>query len=239
MAGPGYGRGLRRLVVLLPLLGFLAAGCSDSSEPAAPAEVSSDAVADQATAAIASVATMRADSSVTSSFEGQSTVVAQSQADIDLRERIIASEATFSLDPNVEDGAEQTEEAAVVDDRAYRRQPGEAWEPSGQTLVAVALPAFEQEGDDISLALQTLVLAASAPWIQTTGDEGTAYVSADETSGKTLELDIDDQGHLTRIARSQPPFGIEVDEPFRVGAETVFSEFDTTVVELPPDLPSA
>ena len=65
-----------------------------------------------------------------------------------------------------------------------------------------------------------------APWIQTTGDDGATYVSADETSGETLELDIDDQGHLARIARSQPPFGIEVDEPFRVGAETVFSEFD-------------
>ena len=51
---------------------------------------------------------------MTSSFEGQSTVVAQSQADIDLREGIVTSEATVSLDPNVEDGAEQTEEAVAV-----------------------------------------------------------------------------------------------------------------------------
>jgi hypothetical protein len=228
---------LHRLVILVALLGFLAAGCSDSTEPEASAEISSDAVAGRVTAALASVITMRADSSVTSSFAEQSTVVAQSQADIDLREGTVTSVATFTLDPNAEDSAEQTEEAVVVRERAYRRPPGDEWEPSGQTLVQVALPAFEQEGDDLPLALRTIVLAAPAPWIQTTGDDGTTYVSADEATGETLEVVIDDQGHLTRMARSQPPFGVEVDEPLRVGADTVFSEFDRTVVELPSDLP--
>ncbi len=231
----GYGRGLRRLVVLLVIAGSLAAGCSDSDEPEVTSvDISSEAVAGRTTAALASVITMRADSSVISSVEEQRTVVAESRASIDLRAGIVTSEASIAEEAG---GDGQTEEAVVVGDRAFRRQPGAEWEPSGQSLVALALPAFEEEGDDIPLALRTIVLAATAPWIATTRDDGTTYSSADPASGQTLEIDIDDQGHLTRIARSQPPFGTEVDDPLRVGAEILFSEFDRTVVELPPDLP--
>ncbi|MGI9602354.1 MAG: hypothetical protein ACR2QE_10745 [Acidimicrobiales bacterium] len=52
-----------------------------------------------------------------------------------------------------------------------------------------------------------------------------------------LELDIDGEGHLTRLARSQPPFGADVDDLRRIGTESVFSEFDTAEVSLPLDLP--
>ena len=222
-------------MVLLVIAGSLAAGCSDSDEPEVTSvDISSEAVAGRTTAAIASVITMRADSSVISSVEEQSTVVAESQAEIDLRAGIVTSEASIAADAG---GDGEIEEAVVVGDRSLRRQPGAAWEPSDQSLVEVALPAFEQEGDDIPLALRTIVLDATAPWIATTRDDGTTYSSEDPASGHTLEVDIDDEGRLTRIARSQPPFGTEVDDPLRVGTEILFSEFDRTVVELPSDLP--
>lgn len=224
------------LLALLPItLGLLAAGCSDDDAPdTALREISGEAVAGRTTAAIAAIVTMRAESSVTSSVEDQTLVVARAGADIDLRARIVISEASVTPQAG---GDGQTEEAVVVGDRALRRQPGEAWEPSDQSLVSVALPAFEEEGDDISLALRSIVLASTGPWIATTGDGGTTYTSEDPSTGQVLELDIDDQGHLTRIARSQPPFGTDVDEPQRVGAETIFSDFDRIVVELPSDLP--
>ena len=231
--------GLRRLaaflVVPLIALGALTAGCSDADEQEATSqEITGEAVAGRITAAIASIITMRADSSVTSSAEGQITVIARSEAEIDLRAGIVTSEASVTPEPG---GDGQIEEAVVMGDRALRRQPGEAWEPSGRSLVAVALPAFEQDGDDLSLALRTIVLSATAPWIVTTDDDGATYTSDDPSTAQTLELHIDDQGHLTRIARSQPPFGSEVDDPLRVGAEIRFGDFDRTVVELPPDLP--
>ncbi len=217
------------------ILGSLAAGCSNGDGPETVSrEIAGEAVAGRTTAAIASVITMRADSSVTSSVEGQTTVVARSEADIDLRAGVVISEASVTAEAG---GDGQIEESVVVGDRALRRQPGEAWEPSSQSLAAIALPAFDQDGDDISLALRTIVLEATAPWIVTTSDDGATYTSEERSTGQTLELSIDDQGHLTRIARSQPPVGTEVDESLRVGAEIVFGDFDRVVVELPPDLP--
>ncbi len=223
------------LVVPLIALGALTAGCSDDDAPEIDAwDIPAEAVAGRTTAAIASIITMRADSSVTSSVQGQTTVVATSEAEIDLRARTVTSEATVTPEAG---GDGQVEEAVVMGDRSLRRQPGEGWEPSGQSLAAVALPAFEQDGDDLALALRSIVLSATAPWIITTGPGGATYTSADPSTGQTLELEIDDEGHLTRIARSQPPAGSEVDDPLRVGAEIRFGDFDRTVVELPPDLP--
>ena len=161
-------------------------------------------------------------------------VVARSEADVDLRAGIATSEASVTAEAG---GDGQVEEAVVVGDRALRRRPGEGWKPSGQSLVAITLPAFDQEGDDIALALRRIVLDATAPWIATTRDDTTTYTSDDPTAGRTLELEIDGQGHLIRIARSQPPAGTEADEARRVRAEVVFSDFDRTLVELPSDLP--
>jgi hypothetical protein len=221
------------------LLGLIAAGCSDSTGSSAPRDITAGAVAGRATAAIAAVITMRADASLTSSYQDQSTVVGRAEAEVDLRAGTVVGESSIDLDPTADEGDTIAEEAVVFPDGAYRREPGQPWEESGQTFVGVVLPVFEQEGDDVAVALRSLVLAAPAPWVATTDDDGTTtYRSSDETSGQTLELDIDDQGHLTRIARSQPPFGTDVDQPQRVGAEIVFREFDATVVALPPDLPA-
>ena len=220
------------------MAGSIAAGCSTDSGSSAPREITADAVAGRATAALTSTITMRAEASLRSSYEDQSAEVGRSESEVDLRAGIVTGESWIDLGPSDEDGEILAEETVVLPDRSYRRGPGEPWERSSQPLTEVVLPAFEEEGDDLALAVRAVVLTASEPWTATTGDDGTTtYRSAESGSGETLDLEIDDQGRLSRLARSQPPFGSERDGPMRVGVEIVFSEFDSTVVELPPDLP--
>jgi len=219
------------------LLVLAAAGCADDTEPEPAVVVAPDVVADRATAAVESVTTMRADVSLISSYDDLPAVVARAEAAIDLGAGIATLDTSISLEPGADGGEEQSQEIVVVGDRAYRRDPGEEWESSGDTLVEVALAAFEEDGSDMAAAVTRIVLAAPAPWIATTDGGVTTYVSADETSGAVVEVDIDDDGHLTRLVRSQPPFGADVDDLRRVGAETVFTGFDSTTVEIPADLP--
>ena len=212
----------------------LAAACSgDDEAPVTTVAVADEVVLARADTAIESLTTMRADWSLVSSHGDQRTVVGEASAVVDLAAGTGVLDAAGSAEP----GAGTGQQFVVVGDRAFRRDDGGAWEASTDTLVEVALPGFDEEGDDTAAALARVISAAPGPWTATATDHLTRYRSTGPTTGTLVELDIDADGHVVRLERSQPPFGLDVDDLLRVGTEADFSDFDTASVSLPPGLP--